>query len=439
MQQANTIIIGAGPTGLSAAYHLNGSTVVLESTDRVGGLCRSFKIGDVVFDIGGHSFHTAHENVRSLICDDLGVDLFLQRRDARILFKGDVVPYPWQRFFHLVKDHRVIQDCHTGLETREPPTGPANLQNFILAKYGAGIAQHFLFPYNRKLWLRDLDEISCDWTSERVAGLRNERTPAGDGAVRRKPLDENSIVGYPSSGGFDQIFRKMAAKIDNILFDQHVCFIDPQTKVLMTRRGNVFKWETIVSTMPIPDLVGILQNTPSNIVRLAGRLPYVSLQVDFFVTTEPLDGVPQRLYCADADMPAHKISFNSLSSQNERDKPCHSIIAETSIGDPGSAHCRDRTGLILRGLSDARLIKGQSQILTHRYELVKYAYPVQSHQVRSIMNVLSGYLECHGIYSVGRFGNWEYINSDDCLLRGRELAEHLDSGAGRLNADAASS
>ena len=432
MQQAETIIIGAGPTGLSAAYHLEGSKVVLESTNRVGGLCRSFKMKDVVFDIGGHSFHTQHDEIRSLICKELGVNLFFQKRVAEILFKGSKVPYPWQRFFHLVEDRKVVEDCHAGLQRREQRGEPMNLQDLILAKYGDGIAQHFLFPYNKKLWLRDLHEISCAWTSERIAGLADESTIGERRTARRKPLDENSMVGYPAKGGFGEIFKNMAARVGKIEFDQHVCFIDPQMKVLMTRRGNVVKWERIVSTIAIPDLIGMLKSAPSDIMRLARELPYVSLQVDYFVTSEPLDGAPQRLYCADAEMPAHKIAFNSLSSENERKKPYHSIIAETSVDDLRKGCCRDRTDRILRGLCDAGLIKGQSRILAHRYELVKYAYPVQSHRVAFIMEVLSHYLECQGIYSAGRFGNWEYVNSDECMLVGAELAGRLDSSVRKI-------
>lgn len=422
IQQAKTIIIGAGPTGLSVAYHLNGDSIVLESTNQVGGLCRSFEIDGVVFDIGGHSFHSTYEKIHSFICKDLKVEMFFQKRDARILFKDSMIPYPWQRFFHMVKDDKVIEDCYIGLQKKKHHNTPANLHEFLLARYGDGITRHFLFPYNRKLWLRDLEEISCVWASERIAD-------SADGPVagaQRKPLDENSVVGYPSKGGFDEIFKRLASKISDIRFGQQVCFIDVHKKLLMTHRDDKFRWERIVSTIPIPDLLGMLKDAPDNLLRMAGELPYVSLQVDFFVTDKPLDGVPQRLYSADAEIPAHKIAFNSLSSEKESQKPHHSVITETSINDTSENRCRERTAHILRGLRDAGIIKAQSQILTHRHKLLKYAYPAQCHRVPQIMGLLSRHLESLGIYSIGRFGNWEYINSDQCLLRGEELVKRLN-------------
>jgi len=427
MELVKTIIIGAGPTGLSVDYHLNGNGIVLENLPVVGGLCRSFEMNDVVFDIGGHSFHTAHNTIRSFIPNELGVELFLQKRDARILFKGSVIPYPWQRFFHLIDDKKVVEDCIKGLEMRPQYSQPKNLHDFILVKYGTGIAQHFLFPYNRKLWRHNLGEISCDWASERIVSFRNKPSAEINASEQRTPLDENSLVGYPAKGGFNVIFKKMAARLSNIQFEQKVCFIDPHSNLLRTSRGDVFKWEKIVSTMPVTELVTMVRDVPNHIVQLANELPYVSLQVDFFVTSEPLVGVPQRLYCADADMPAHKIVFNSLSSENERNKPYHSIISETSIGDFGKSSCCDRTARIFKRLCDVGLIKDKMKILSHRYELVKYAYPVRGRQVKRIMDSLNAYLEHLGIYSIGRFGQWEYINIDQCFLKSKQLAERLIS------------
>ncbi|UCG48755.1 MAG: FAD-dependent oxidoreductase [Phycisphaerales bacterium] len=427
VQHANTIIVGAGPTGLAVAYHLDKRATVLETGDRVGGLCRSLEIGGVVFDIGGHAFHTAHPQVRSFVCDDLGVDIHFQKRDAKILFNGEVVPYPWQRFFHLISDREVVEDCHKGLRARKQHSQPDNLHDLILARYGAGIARHFLFPYNRKLWMRTLDELSCNWVSQRIADSENTSDPA-----KRRPLDETSVVGYPSRGGFGEIFRKMAEKIDDIRLRQHVNAIDPTLKILTTAAGDVFKWDRVISTIPIPELIGAIVGAPKDMVTLAAELPYLSLQVDFFVTKQPLDGVPHRLYSADPEFPPHKLAFNSLASEHETNKPWHSIIAETSISDRSDQYCPDRTNRTVAGLSRGGFISGWSQILAHKYEMVKYAYPVQGHKVRHIMSLLNGYLESVGIHSIGRFGSWEYVNSDECLLMGAELARHIDASPDRM-------
>jgi UDP-galactopyranose mutase len=428
VQAAKTIIIGAGPTGLAAAYFLDEEAIVLESEGVAGGLCRSFEIEGAVFDIGGHSFHTTSDEIRSFVIDKLGVEFYFQKRDAKILFKGSIVPYPWQRFFHLVKDPAVVDDCYLGLKTKTDKISPKNLQEMILFKYGEGIARHFLFPYNRKLWLRNLEDISCGWTSERIVHHQKEMVCHDSKGLERKPLDEDSMVGYPLHGGFGRIFTTMASNVNRICLNQRVCFIDPDQKVSMTECGDTFKWETLISTMPVAELMSMIKGAPPHLIELSRRLPFVSLQVDLFVTRRPLESVPQRLYCADADMPAHKVAFNSLSSPAQRNNPHHAIIAETSIDYNLAGNSQEKSRRIVDVLIEANLLQDRSDIIKHQCRLVKYAYPLQGHEVAGSMDVLSSYLEKLGIYSIGRFGKWEYINCDQCMLRGRKLAGQINSG-----------
>ena len=49
------------------------------------------------------------------------------------------------------------------------------------------------------------------------------------------------------------------------------------------------------------------------------------------------------------------------------------------------------------------------------------------------MSLLNRYLDSQGIHSVGRFGGWEYINSDECLVKGAELAEYINSNTDRMH------
>src|SRR5205814_1106052 len=48
------VVIGAGPTGLSAAYHLGPNSLLLERNGRVGGWCRSIQKDGFTFDFAGH-------------------------------------------------------------------------------------------------------------------------------------------------------------------------------------------------------------------------------------------------------------------------------------------------------------------------------------------------------------------------------------------------
>jgi hypothetical protein len=52
-------------------------------------------------------------------------------------------------------------------------------------------------------------------------------------------------------------------------------------------------------------------------------------------------------------------------------------------------------------------------------------YPVQTHSRGNIVALAQHWLSEHRIYTVGRFGEWAYINSDEALYRGHCLGMKL--------------
>src|SRR5258708_4604492 len=142
------LVIGAGPSGLSLAYHLQGNTLVLEKESQVGGLCRSFRHQDGVFDVGGHSFHTPHAYVANLAEELMNGELYVQPRDAQVYSSGVLIPYPFQQFFEQLPDPEIVEACRQGLQNRATQVVSSNFEEQIFNKFGAGIANHFMLPYN---------------------------------------------------------------------------------------------------------------------------------------------------------------------------------------------------------------------------------------------------------------------------------------------------
>ena len=56
---------------------------------------------------------------------------------------------------------------------------------------------------------------------------------------------------------------------------------------------------------------------------------------------------------------------------------------------------------------------------------VKYAYPVYTHRRPALVNNIKAWLMQYNIHTLGRFGDWEYINSDRCIWKGIQLADRL--------------
>ncbi len=110
---ATTVVIGAGPTGLSAAYHLGSDAVLLEQLGRVGGWCRSIEDKGFTFDYAGHIMFSNDPYVHELYRLLLGENVHWQNREAWIYSKEVYTRYPFQGALYGLPPE-VIQECIVG-------------------------------------------------------------------------------------------------------------------------------------------------------------------------------------------------------------------------------------------------------------------------------------------------------------------------------------
>jgi protoporphyrinogen oxidase len=427
-REVQGLVVGGGPAGLATAYALQGDTLILEKESSVGGLCRSIHHDGGVFDIGGHSFHTPHPEVYELVDGLLDGGLYVQQRDARVYSHGTLIPYPFQRFYDRLPDPDVVRACEEGLrEAAAAPTAdpPRDFEEYILRKFGRGIAEHFMLPYNRKLWARDIRKISCEWTSERVAA------PAGEGESfertggRRRPLQPDTQVGYPREGGFEEIYRAFVPHVPGIELNSAVVRIDPFESTATTADGRTYRWQFLVSTMPLPVLTRVVVGTPEEIVRASDALEYMSLRVELLLAGRRLDTPIQRIYCADPEIPPHKIALNHNSSESLRERPRHAIMAEVSLSPEKPVDTETIAPRTIDLLCRLGILDSPDDIVWTGHVDVKFAYPVYTHRRPELVRTIKEWLARHHIHTVGRFGDWEYINSDRCIDKGLRLGREL--------------
>lgn len=422
------LIIGGGPTGLAVSFGYPGLSLLVEQGETVGGLCRSIEFGGGVFDIGGHSFHSPHPEVAALVEEVMDGCWQTQRRDARVYFDGSLIDYPFQQHVDQIKDPVIAAECRASVPLAAPAAPAETFEAWILQRFGAGVARHFMLPYNRKLWARDLGRMSCEWVSERVAGGESGET--GKDRLSRKPLRAGSEVGYPSEGGFEAIFQAMAKRCGPILCGQRIVAIDPAEKRARTDKGDLLAWDPLVSTLPIPTLLRTVRDCPADLIADADRLEHVSLKIVLLLIRDPLEGAPQRVYVADPDVPAHKIAFNHTSSPSLRGRPVHAVMCEVAYSPFKPAPSDDAlTAAMVDWLVATHLIPSKGAVGETRVVDVPYGYPVYTHARPDIVSRVRSYLEPLGIHTLGRFGGWDYVNSDACIHQGLRLAEQLaDAG-----------
>lgn len=417
------VVIGAGPAGIGAGIALGKRGLVLDSCQEVGGLARSIQLDDAVFDLGGHSFHTPHAEIRELVFNTL--EMYEQRRDARCYSHGVVIPYPFQANFRDIGDSAVVDECAKGLASAVGSKGASNFQEFIEQRFGAGIAKHFMLPYNQKLWGNDLKRLATDWVDERVAapesGSENFVLKGG----KRTPLQSTSTVAYPARGGFGEIILALARRVEHLRLGENVLRLDPQRRELTTQNQQVIRWSRIVSTLPITKLLDIVPDVPAPLAYDVRRLEYLSLALVLIVINHPVDTSIQRIYCAEPEMPFHKLVLNHTSSPYLRSLRHHGVMAEIS-------YCADKllpegnlAAPVITGLLAIGIIKSLDEVRCTKVITVPHAYPIHTHEREAIIRRAKDWLEQRRIHTIGRFGEWTYINSDEALHRGLSCGKAL--------------
>jgi protoporphyrinogen oxidase len=437
------VILGAGPTGLGAAYRLkelgHAPFHVYDRAPHVGGLAASFvDARGFTWDVGGHVQFSHYRYFDHLMDLALGPRWLDHERESWVWIEGRFIPYPFQNNIrHLTPG--TCWKCLQGLIRlyKNPPAGrPANFREWVEATFGAGIAEVFMLPYNAKVWAYPPEEMDFNWVGERVAVTDLERVL--DNLLHDKDdlsWGPNNTFRFPERGGTGAIWERVADLVgrDTISLNREVASVDPEAGTVLFTDGTRDRYDVLISTIPVDRLVdlaglghlrgpaGALKYSASHIVGvgLSGRPP-ASLKTKCW------------MYFPEADCPFYRVTvFSNYSPNNVPDPPRQwSLMAEVSESphkpvDPGRV-----VEETVRGMRATGLIGGSHEVLSTWHHRARYGYPTPALGRDAALNAIHPELEARRICSRGRFGGWKYevSNQDHSLMQGVELVDKLVLG-----------
>lgn len=426
------LVLGAGLTGLTAAFHLpRDSTIVLEAENTAGGLCRSVVRGDYRFDRTGHFLHFRNERARAFVDNLLPEKLATHVRNSAIRIFGNDMPQPFQSHLAWLPD-AVRRECLVDFvkacaaRIDEPISESKNLSQWFHRSFGKGITRHFLDPQNRKTYCCEMTELDALGVIPYVAQPSIEQVI--DGALFREamaPTGYNSEFLYPKDGGIQILPDAIVAQLENVHYSRRVVAVDSIQRKVRCVDGTEYEYENIVSTLPLDKLIEITRGLRSSDYTTASGLRSVDV-LDIRLGIASKASVPYHwLYLPEAEFPFTRAVIPSNVSSTAAPRGHCAIHLEFNCRSGERIDAEEMIRKAILCVREIGIVAADCQVEFAAAERIQSAYVVQDHHRREVLPDLLGALSATGIYSVGRYGGWGYGGMESAILDGIGVAEKL--------------
>lgn len=445
------IVLGAGLTGLGAAYKLfqaGVEVVVIEEQQRLGGIAASIKRNEYTFDFGPHRFHTRNlkqlEEIKSIMATELNT---LYRKSS-IRLMGKYFSYPLEAKNLLMKMNPLksaqafLDYIFTTSMNKIFPQPDSSFESWIVNRFGRTLYDLYFGPYTEKLWGIHPARISTDWASQRIS-LMSLRDVALRLLIKKDntPRTYETRFYYPvyGSGQFAEKFAEKiiqgkgtihtGAKVNAVTWNKNRV-----AEVTFIKDGGMFteKADYVISTIPVTDLTLMCKPLPSsNVVNSARALKYRGIVFLFLSLKKESLTDNHWIYC-----PEKKLIFTRLSEPKNFSARMvrgntSSLCTEISCSKDDELWNAKKEVIFEHSLSSLKkmnLIK-KSDTDDFFIDRLSHAYPVYEIGYEKHVNTLISYLHSScNLITAGRQGLFRYGNMDHAIDMGFLSAQYVLEG-----------
>ncbi|MEC0228203.1 protoporphyrinogen/coproporphyrinogen oxidase [Paenibacillus alba] len=408
-------VIGAGVTGLSFAKASKDEVNILESCERLGGKALSYKVetsvGTFGFDVGGHWFH--YQRSPAVLDILKGLDLKAHTRKAFVYLHEQFFKFPIQQSYIWHPDEKFVGTVKKELQMVNYDHEYTNYEEMLQQSYGLTLYDSFFKDYNSKMYgIQDLSVIGVG----RFETIRNVRT-------NRNVTGYNGDFVYPTGDiGASGIPLFLADHL-RINYNKKVKSINITNKT-MNINNETESWDTIVSTMPLNSLIGMINDVDDHILALSKQLKFSKgMILNLGVKRTQLQGDMSWVYFPDPHLHFYRVGFYSNVESSLAPLGYCSMYVECSpLFFSNKEEALAIVPTIIKELIEIGFIGHADEIVTTKAIYLDHNYCLPD---TSKTKVIHHYLESAGIYSIGRYGSWHWSSQHEDMQQAWDLANKL--------------
>ncbi len=426
MTSVRHLIIGAGISGLAtAAFLRDPDYLVLEADGEIGGYCKTVKRAGFTWDYSGHFFHFKHPEIESWLRERMkGQTIRTVEKLSFISYKGQLIDFPFQKNIHQLPREELIEclvDVYMARSSDVPRAAQASEKNFkemLYARFGRGICEKFLIPYNEKLYACDLSLLDKD-----AMGRFFPHADLTD-IVRNMRVANNATYNatftYPEGGAIEYV-KALASAVrpDAISLNEKLVGIDLKKRVARTTQREIH-FERMVTSAPFDRLVKM-----TGLPHDAEAFTWNKVLVFNLGFDRKADTGRHWVYYPDRATSFYRIGYYDNIFDSDR----LSLYVELGYARDAKLDPAEIDRLREKVLEDLRRegVIRDHQLVAHHAVVMDPAYV---HVTRASLEEharLSRILRANGVYPIGRYGAWTYCSIEDNIVEARALAADFDA------------
>ncbi len=439
-------VIGAGPAGLTAAYLLSkeiGKTVtqldVYESSDDVGGMCRSIELWKQKVDLGPHRFFSNDPKINELWLEVVGSEYSLVDRTTRIFYNKKFFDYPI-RIFNALHGLGILEAVRCLLSYVKQKIFPlkdtSSFDSWVTQRFGKRLYTIFFKTYSEKLWGISCSELDSDFAAQRIKKL--SLFEAIRNAIGNKNNKHATLVeqfAYPL-GGTGSVYRNMqeaitarGGKIHLNTPVKRVAFHANKATSIELENGSSPHYDHIISSMPLTRLIKGMKDVPETILKNINDLHFRSTILVYLEVDDPSLFKDQWVYIHDTDVMVGRITnFRSWIPELYGEEKSTILCLEYWCKPEDELWRSSDPSLEQRAIEELEVIglARKSEIKASSVYRIPLCYPVYfKGYTKKLIPVQQFLNNISSLHIIGRYGAYKYNNQDHSILMGMMAAENI--------------